>query len=689
MEAALHRVVAALGASEERPAQRTMASAVAGALRARRHLVVQAGTGTGKSLGYLVPALALGQRVVVTTATKALQDQLASRDLPLLEASLGVPFTWAVLKGRSNYLCRQRAREVAGGGDQLPVGTAVAHVGGGGTPGTGPDADADALQLGLDGSAPMQLPPRPTTGDRAKAAKAVAPDDGLGTLGREVKRLLAWGDRAETGDRAELAWEPSPTAWAQVSVGVRDCPGKAKCPSGDECFAEAARERASQADVVVVNTHLYATHLAAGGAVLPAHDAVIVDEAHELEDIASASLGFELTAGRLAALARSARPLVIPADAGAVDAVDTSAVVVTEVLARFGGTQLPRPLPADDATRLTVVRERVASLGAAVRRAGSATGTGGGGADLDTPRRQRALQAAGHLATDLDAVLSLGDDKVAWVEGPSHAPVLRVAPIDVGATLGRLLWDDHEAPTAVLASATIPPGLPARIGLPAGSWDALDVGSPFDYADQALLYCALHLPEPRQAGWEGAMTDELVRLIEAAGGRTMALFTSWRGMQAAAEAVRDRVPFEVLTQSDLPKPALVERFAAHEQSCLFATMGFWQGVDVPGPALSLVVIDKLPFPRPDDPLLQARRDRLGRGAFMAIDVPRAATLLAQGAGRLIRSAGDRGVVAVLDKRLGTARYRWDLLDALPPMRRTRSFDEVVDFLRPIRQPRAQ
>ncbi|MGH9106412.1 MAG: ATP-dependent DNA helicase, partial [Acidimicrobiales bacterium] len=228
-----------------------------------------------------------------------------------------------------------------------------------------------------------------------------------------------------------------------------------------------------------------------------------------------------------------------------------------------------------------------------------------------------------------------------------------------------------------------------RIGLPPGAYDELDVGSPFDFPHRALLYCPLHLPEPRRPEYEAAMLDELVALIEAAGGRTMALFTSWRAMNAAASAVRPRVPWPVLTQADLPKPALVARFSAEEQSCLFATMGFWQGVDVPGPALSLVTIDRLPFPRPDDPLLQARRDRLGRAAFSTIDVPRAATLLAQGAGRLIRSSTDRGVVAVLDNRLGTARYRWDLIRALPPMRRTRHRAQVLEFLAPLRPDPSQ
>ncbi len=637
---ALGRVTQGLAAGEDRPSQLRMAEAVAAGVTGHRHLVVQAGTGTGKSMGYLVPLLTVGARVVVATATKALQDQLATRDLPLLTSRLGAPFTYAVLKGRTNYLCRQRADEISGHG---------------------------ADQLTLDGAA---------------AGGTAAP----GPLGREVTRLIAWAQTAETGDRADLPWEPTATAWAQVSVGPRDCPGRTRCPSGESCFAEAARDRAAAADVVVVNTHLYAAHLGSGGEVLPPHDVVVVDEAHELEDIASASLGFELAPGRLHALARTARPLLSEAEAST--AVDDAASLLADALLPHRDARLAHPLDATLAEHLGVVRDRVSRLVAAVRAAGRSSDGAPGRGD-DSGRRRRTQQAATHLLTDIDAILELSGSsavgsRVGWVEGPAHSPVLRVAPVDIGATLSALLWQPDGAPTAILTSATIPPRLGARIGLPEGSYDELDVGSPFDYQTQALLYCAMHLPDPRAGGYETAMLDELVALIEAAGGRTLALFTSWRAMQSAAAQITDRVGFTVLTQADLPKPALVARFAGDEQSCLFATMGFWQGVDIPGPALSLVVMDRLPFPRPDDPLLQARRELLGRGAFKAIDVPRAATLLAQGAGRLIRTATDRGVVAVLDPRLGTAGYRWDLVRALPPMRRTRHRDEVVSFLTPLR-----
>jgi ATP-dependent DNA helicase DinG len=635
--AALDRAVAGLPQREQRPAQAAMADAVARAIREHRHLVVQAGTGTGKSMAYLVPALALGTRVVVSTATRTLQDQLANRDLPELAKTLAVPFEFAVLKGRSNYICMQRVAEVASGDEQLVL-----------------------------------------AGD----ANDPGPPSGLGPLGREVRRLVQWAGGTESGDRAGLAWEPSPFAWAQVSVGSRECPGATRCPSGDRCFAEAARERASRADVVIVNTHLYATALATRGDLLPAHDLVVFDEAHELEDIASAAFGFEMGAGRFQALARAVRPLL--EDSSPAVAVEEAGLLLGEALRPHRGAVLPRPL--DDATgeQLTVARERVQRLLSGVRRAVRG-GDGERGADLGVRARYlRAQQSASHLLADLDQVLGLSDRQVAWVEGADHAPVLQVAPLDVGEAFYERLWGQPEAPTAVLTSATIPPRLGERLGLPPGSYDILDVGSPFAYSEQALLYCPLHVPDPRSPAYEEAMLAELAALIEAAEGRTLALFTSWRAMTAAADAIRGRVRWPVLTQSDLPKPALVARFSTEEHSCLFATMGFWQGVDVPGSALSVVAIDRLPFPRPDDPLLQARRASLGRNAFGTIDVPRAATLLAQGTGRLIRSRSDRGVVAVLDSRLGTARYRWDLIRALPPMRRTRHRSEVEAFLAPLR-----
>jgi ATP-dependent DNA helicase DinG len=618
--AALARVTAALpGGGESRPGQVEMAEAVARAIDAERPLVVQAGTGTGKSLAYLVPALLSGKRVVVATATKALQDQLAGKDLPFLAAHLGRPFSFAVLKGRSNYVCLQRVAEVGEGADQLA----------------------------LDGLAA-----------RAPAA--------------EMAWLRAWAADSPTGDRAELDAEPSPGAWAAVSVSSRECPGAQRCPKGEECFAERARRAADEAEVVVVNTHLYGLHLDCGGMILPDHDVVVIDEAHQLEDTISATFGLELGAGRFANLARAVRAIVD--DRRLTDEVESAGHLLAAALTDHVGRRLRDTLDDDIADALALGRERVERVLAALRAIDNAKAVG------DTAARKlRAVKLATTLAEEIDAVRAVPPTSVAWVEGPVQSPALRVAPIDVAEPLREVLWSRT---TAVLTSATIPPLLAGRLGLDDGTFDQLDVGSPFDYPANTLLYCAAHLPDPRSTAFEDALHDELGALITAAGGRTLALFTSFRAMDAAVEALRARLPGPVLSQRDMPKPALVARFSAEEATSLFATMGFWQGVDVPGRSLSLVTIDRLPFPRPDEPLLQARRERARADAFRVVDLPRAVTLLAQGAGRLVRSATDRGVVAVLDPRLATnARYRWDVVAALPPMRRTRDRAEAEAFLR--------
>jgi ATP-dependent DNA helicase DinG len=616
--AALAHVVGELpGGGEARPGQVAMAGAVADAIARSRHLVVQAGTGTGKSLGYLVPAVLSGQPTVVATATKNLQDQLVGRDLPFLAGTLPEPFTFAALKGRANYLCLQRAREVLAAADQ----------------------DALALE-GLD-------------------------DD---STRDEVLRLVEWATTSTDGDRSGLSFEPSPRAWGAVSVSAEECPGAARCPTGGACFAERAREVAGSVDVLVVNAHLYGTHLAAGRGVLPEHEVVVFDEAHQLEEVLSATAGFEVGAGRFAAVARIARAIL--AEPAVLDEVEGAGIALAAALADHHGRRVG---PADVTAAVAAARVRLAKLGDALRAIDPAD------ADAQS-RRARAQAAVTGLVDHLDRVVGLGDADVAWVEGPGASPVLKVAPIDVSATLAPVLEDT----VVVLTSATVPAGLPDRLGMPAERTTVLDVGSPFDYDAHALLYCAAHLPDPRSDGYAEAVAEELVALITAAGGRTLALFTSYRALQSALEAVPSRVPTPVLAQGQLPKPALVEAFAADESASLFATMGFWQGIDVPGRTLSCVVLDRLPFPRPDDPLLQARRDLVGRGrAFATVDLPRASTLLAQGAGRLIRTATDRGVVAVLDPRLAKAGYRWDVVRALPPMRRTRHRAEAEAFLREV------
>jgi ATP-dependent DNA helicase DinG len=443
------------------------------------------------------------------------------------------------------------------------------------------------------------------------------------------------------------------------------------------------------ADVVVVNTHLYGAHLASGGVVLPEHDVVIFDEAHELEEVMTSSLGVEVTPGRFRALVTSARSLVEPRDA---DLLDTLASVGDQLGTLLGdrvGTRVlhdeGRP-PVDDrelATLLTRAAEISRRVTDALRRGGAQRSflpdDAGSVSEPDrASRKTRALQAAAHMAEDLHRFETRSEGEVAWVDGTRRNVRLRLSPIDVGPVLAAMLWDEV---TSVLTSATIPPRIVERVGLGSFRNEELNVGSPFDYRSHALLYVARHLPDRRSAGAEEALHEELSQLLEAAGGRTLALFTSKRATEAAAAALAPEVPYTLLLQGDLPKNLLLEKFATDETSCLFATMGFWQGVDIPGRALSLVTIDKLPFPRPDDPLLQARRDRAGGGAFSLVDLPRAATMLAQGAGRLIRNAEDRGVVAVLDQRLATASYRGVLLATLPPMRRSVDMQEVESFLR--------
>ena len=594
-----------------------MCRRVEAAIAGKRHLLAQAGTGTGKSWAYLVPAILSQLPTVVATATKALQDQLAGKDLPFLQEHLGRPFEFAVLKGRSNYVCQQRVAEISGTG-----------------------------QLALDGLAARASP-------------------------TELNTLKLWAAQTETGDRAELPAEPSPQAWSAVSVSAQECPGARRCPKGDTCFAEAARRRAAEADVVVVNLHLLGLDLATDGSVLPEHRMVVIDEAHQLEDIVSDTCGFEISAGRFTNLARSVRAIL--EDPALVDDLETSANLVAATLADHIGRRLRGTLDAEIAEVLTLARARLDRVTNGLRAVPDDAS-----ADVGT-RKTRAMQLATGLAVDLAAALEVPASSVAWVEGPDHNPRLRVAPIDVAELLRVGLWERR--PT-VLTSATLPDGLAERLGLAPDAHDAIDVGSPFDFAGHGLLYCATHLPDPRQGGFDPAVHDELEALIGAAGGRTLALFTSYRAMDAALDALRPRLATPVLGQRDLPKPALVAAFTADESASLFATMGFWQGIDVPGRTLSLVTIDRLPFPRPDEPLLQARRERAKADAFRLIDLPRAATMLAQGVGRLIRSTTDEGVVAVFDPRLASARsYRWTLLDALPPLPRTKDRAEAEAFLR--------
>ena len=615
---ALRRVVAALPGAEERPGQDEMSYSIAQTLAAGRSIIVQAGTGTGKSLGYLVPALMSGKKTVVATATKALQDQLDRNDLPLLSRTLGVDFTWAVVKGRSNYLCVQRMKELQDTENQLEF------------------------------------------------------EETASSVKREIETIRTWAASTSTGDLEELARTPSERARKMVAVGVDECPGRNKCPSASDCWAERARADAEAADVVVVNLHLYGLHVASGGAILPEHEVVVFDEVHQLESVMSNATGIELSGGRFMSAAAAVRSVI--ADTGITAPLEDAGARFSAAISPFVETRFTEAMPPGVTEPLGQARIHINSCLEALR--GVKTDN-----EATSQKSLRAQTQLSRLAESVDLALGTHDGYVAYVSGPQDRSSLQIKPLDVGPVLEKSVWSDH---SAVLTSATVPISLPDRVGLDVDTTEQLVVASPFDYERNSLLYCSPEFPEPRSRDHQQFVHDELQALISAAGGRTLALFTSLAAMDAAAEELRGRLDFPIHTQRDFSRQALIDEFMKDERTCIFASQTFFQGVDLPGRTLSLVVLDKLPFPRPDEPLLEARRDAVGRKeSFGRIDLPICATALAQAAGRLIRTGTDRGVVAVLDSRLATARYRWTLLNVLPPMSRTRNRAEVEDFLREI------
>ncbi|MFJ6442350.1 ATP-dependent DNA helicase [Streptomyces sp. NPDC091649] len=620
----LHAAVTAVGGTE-RPGQVTMAEAVAEAVDDRSHLLVQAGTGTGKSLGYLVPALAHGERVVVATATLALQRQLVERDLPRTVESLHPLLRrrpqFAMLKGRSNYLCLHRLHE-----------------------GVPQDAEEGLFDQ----------------------FEAVAPSS---KLGQDLLRLRDWSDETETGDRDDLTPGVSDRAWAQTSVSSRECLGATKCAYGAECFAEAARERAKLADVVVTNHALLAIDAIEGAPVLPSHEVLIVDEAHELVSRVTGVATGELTPTQVNRAVRRAAKLV---NEKAADAFQTAA----EGFERVMELALPgrlEELPEDLGYALMALRD-------AARTVISAIGaTRDKSVEDENAVRKQALASVESVHGVAERIAQGSEYDVVWYEQHDRfGASVRVAPLSVSGLLREKLFAER---SVVLTSATLKlggdfNGVGASLGLaPEGTagedvpqWKGLDVGSPFDYPKQGILYVARHLNTPGREGSRTDMLDELAELVEAAGGRTLGLFSSMRGAKAAAEELRDRLDKPILLQGEETLGELIKNFAADPETCLFGTLSLWQGVDVPGPSCQLVVMDRIPFPRPDDPLMSARQkavEEAGGNGFMAVAATHAALLMAQGAGRLVRATGDKGVVAVLDPRLANARYGSYLRASLP------------------------
>ena len=659
----LATAVAAVGGTE-RPGQVAMAEAVAKAIRTGEHLAVQAGTGTGKSLAYLVPALRHAvereRTVVVSTATIALQRQLIDRDLPRLEAALapelGRKPTFAILKGRRNYLCLHK----------------------------------------LDGG----------SADDPEDAVLFDPFE-VSRLGREVTRLREWASDTETGDRDELVPGVTDQAWRQASVTARECLGAARCPIGTDCFAEQAKAQAGRADLVVTNHALLAIDALQGIQVLPEHDLVVVDEAHDLVDRVTSVATAELTSASVGIAARRAGRVIDQEVADRLAEAGDGFTLLIEDQPAGRLDAMPAPLE----TTLTVIRD---AAHACITRLGPERK-----AELDVlTLRKLALSqleevhdAASRLLVAFDTDDAHRRD-VVWRTGDtgSRPPALRIAPLSVAGLLRERLF--RRAPT-VLTSATLtlggtfdsmarswglPPAAPAAPSSPATAtdkappsdvddgpkWTGLDVGSPFDHARSGILYLAKHLPPPGRDGLPPSYLDELAELMAASGGRTLGLFSSMRAAKQATQELRGRTDVPILCQGEDSTGLLVRKFAEDEATCLFGTLSLWQGVDVPGPSLQLVVVDRIPFPRPDDPLASARQravEARGGNGFLSVAATHAALLLAQGTGRLLRSTTDRGVIAVLDPRLATARYGGFLRASLPSYWSTSDPDVVRAALR--------
>ncbi|MCV2393451.1 ATP-dependent DNA helicase [Actinotalea sp. M2MS4P-6] len=683
----LDDAVRALGGAR-REGQHAMAHAVAATIDRGEHLLVQAGTGTGKSLAYLVPAVRHAvrenERVVISTATLALQRQVLTRDLPLVASSVAPRLARApqvaLLKGWHNYACRHK---LAGG---YPADEPVALFDLGDVPGAEehPEAQASAL-------------------------------------GRQVLAVRRWAEETETGDRDDLVPGVSDRAWRQVSVTAMECLGQ-RCPMVDECFAEAARTRAHEADVVVTNHAMLGIAASGSPGVLPEHQVLVVDEAHELADRVTTQATVELSAGVVLHAAGLARRFG-KADT---EALEGAGRALAATLSELPDGRFVDGLPGSLVTAVQTVRDATRSLLTALRPAAGAQPDGG--LAMASSTATVLLEVAERMAAE-------SDRDVLWCTrdedrpGGAGGPRLLAAPLDVAGLVRTNLVAGR---STVLTSATLTLGgsftpLALAVGLspsdevragedtpgppvtgPEGTpaqdapaqdapaqdapaqdaparqpWRGIDVGSPFDHPRSGILYVARHLPPPGREPATPSQLDEIAALVEAAGGATLGLFSSRRAAAAAAEAMRERLDVPVLCQGDDQLPTLVAQFAADEPTCLFGTLSLWQGVDVPGRACRLVLIDRIPFPRPDDPVRAARTEAVqaaGGNGFMAVSATHAALMLAQGAGRLLRTMDDRGVVAVLDPRLVTARYGTFLVRSLPPFWRTTDRDTVLAAL---------
>ena len=604
----------ALAGFEDRPVQRRMAEAVAAALEDERPLLVEAGTGTGKTLAYLVPAVLSGKRVVVSTGTRALQEQLIAQDLPLCEAAIGRPVRAAVLKGVSNYLCRRKA-------------------------------SALELQLALDA---------------------------------DLEAIRDWMLWTETGDRAELGAVATESPWWELVTTTAESRLGPKCPHHEQCFVTRARRAAEKAEIVIVNHHLFFADLSLrgsspGGRVLPDYDAVVFDEAHLLEDVMTEHFGFGVSTVRLALFGKDLAAAGL--ETGAVERSAGSFFGAVRgalgALLFDGRVALPDGLFADPDLKAAWFELDGALEGAEIAAKAAAA--------RDEEEKREEWEALSRRAAAVRAALSdlAEPDRestkraVRWGEARGSGLFLRAAPIDVSDILrDRVIG---AVPAAVFTSATLTSGrrftyVRERLGLTPDACDELHLDSPFDYGRQAMLYVPRDLPPPADPGFTATACARVADLCSLSGGRAFFLVTSHRALREAAALLPALLPFPLLVQGQAPPPVLLERFKSGP-SVLLATGTFWAGVDVPGPALSLVVMDKLPFASPGDPLTAARAEALegaGRDAFAELSVPHAALAFRQGFGRLIRRRDDRGIVAVLDGRIVQKRYGQAFLTSLPP-----------------------
>lgn len=684
--ALLDEVVSGHANAEDRPQQHEMARLVADAVATGEPLIVQAGTGTGKSLAYLCAAVGTKSSVVVSTATRQLSDQLVSSDVPLVAEAVkslqGRDLTAVSLKGRANYLCLAKVDELnrleARANEVAP-----------------PVEDTAELDLGIEVPTPepveVEQPRKPTSADL-----------------RALNDLLKWAaTNPASGDRVDAPSAPD-RAWAQVSTDTAGCPGARICAFGDDCLAERARARARAADVVVVNHALLAQDLISPNPLFEDRDLIVIDEVHELQDYLSSAWGAEIFAGSVDRVMTNAARRVPKSKQSVVDksfaAVGDAAIVAQELMG-FPAKRWEGELPPSLAGPLESLERRAGELANAfddiVREAGS------DGGDTNTAALQSARGQLQDLAVALNLVRTPNDAFVRWsaIDRDGGASVLRAAPLTVGRTFRARVGTrsivatsatacvagDFEPLAESMGLVNPPAQTPDGEPLPT-TWKGVDVGSPFDYEKQAILYIPDDIPEPvgkERADHTAAVLDELTELVAAAGGRTLALFTTTAAARNAADHLRQKTKHVILEHGELPPAVLAQEFADDETSVLCATMGMWAGLNVVGAACSLVVIDKIPFAPMDDPLSAARRanvDAKGGNGFKEVFVNHAALMLTQGAGRLVRHRDDRGVVAILDPRIHTRGYGQLIVRTLPPMWRTTDRDLVLAALRRLANP---